>query len=172
MEENNVHSLIGLETVEPKRGFIRSSGALYVALLLLVLGVIAAGNALSTLWEVPRVYVQITLYALLLLLGWYVYRYYLTAFRYTLTDRVFAVERVVGKKARADECVHLSDIARIRAYDGAQDDTGRRRNLSARRKKDSIAVYVRGEKGGRVLIVSPSEEFIEKLTTQWKIARK
>jgi len=172
MEETQVHSFIGMEVVEPKRGPIRSAGTLYAVLLLLVVGVIVAGNALSANWSVPRVFVQITLYALLLAIGWYVYRYFLTAFRYTLTDRVFAVERVVGKKERADVGMHLADIVKIVPAEQLDGTEGKRKNLSARPKKDSVAVVIRARPGNRVFIVSPSEEFLEKLTAQWKIARK
>mgnify|MGYP001370377981 CR=1 FL=1 len=172
MEENNVHSLIGTETVEPKRRPIRSLGALYVVLLALVVGVIAAGNALSAHWSVPRIYIQLTMYAVLLALGWYVYRYYLTSFRYTLTDRLFAIERVVGKKQRADECIRLSDITRMQPFDRESTQGAKVKNLTARAKKDSLAVTVRDAKGTRVLLVSPGEELTEKLSAQWKVARK
>lgn len=172
MEESQVHSFIGMEVVEPKRGPIRSAGALYAVLLLLVVGVIVAGNALSANWSVPRVFVQVTLYVLLLVIGWYVYRYFLTAFRYTLTDRVFSVERVVGKRERADVGVHLADIVKIVPAVRLDGTEGKRKNLSARPKKDSVAVVIRARAGSRVFIVSPSEEFLEKLTTQWKLARK
>jgi hypothetical protein len=172
MEENQVHSFIAMEVVESKRGPIRSAGVLYAVLLLLVLGIIAAGNALSAVWPVPRVFVQITLYILLLVIGWYVYRYLLTSFRYTLTDRVFAVERVVGKKERADVGVHLVDIIQIIPAIQINDLEGKSRNLSARSKKDSVAVVIRAQTGNRIFIVSPSAEFLEQLKAQWKIARK
>ena len=46
------------------------------------------------------------------------------------------------------------------------------KNLTARAKKDSLAVTVRDAKGTRVLLVSPGEELTEKLSAQWKVARK
>jgi hypothetical protein len=172
MEENNVHSLIATETVEPKRRPIRSLGALYVVMLLLVVGVIAAGNALSAHWNVPRIYIQLTMYAILLALGWYAYRFYLTSFCYTLTDRLFAIERVVGKKQRADECIRLGDITRIQPFDRENTDGAKVKNLSARAKADSLAVTVRDAKGTRILLVSPGDEFAEQLAVQWKSERK
>jgi hypothetical protein len=172
MEENNVHSLIATETVEPQRRPIRSLGALYIVMLVLVVGVIAAGNALSTIWDVPRIYIQLTMYAILLALGWYVYRFYLTSFRYTLTDRLFAVERVVGKKQRADECVRLSDVTRIQSFDRENARNVKVKNLSVRPKKDSLAVTIRDAKGTRILLVSPGEELATRIATQWKTERK
>jgi len=172
MEENNVHSLIGTETVEPKRRPIRSLGALYIVLLVLVVGIIAAGNALSAHWDVPRIYIQLTMYAILLALGWYVYRYYLTSFRYTLTDRLFAIERIVGKKQRADECVRLSDITRMESFERDAAQGAKVKRLTALAKKDSLAVTVRDAKGTRILLISPGEELKEKLAAQWKVARK
>ncbi len=172
MEENNVHSLIGTETVEPQRRPIRSLGALYVVMLVLVVGVIAAGNLLSAHWDVPRIFIQLTMYAILLALGWYVYRFYLTSFRYTLTDRMFAIERIVGRKQRADECVRLGEITRIQPFDGEKTEGVKVKNLSARAKKSSLAVTVRDAKGTRILLISPGDEFAGQLADQWKTARK
>jgi len=160
-----------METIEPKRKIVRSNGALYVLLLLLVIGVITAGNLLSERWDLPRAIVQITLYVLLLVLGWAVYRYCLTSFRYTLTDRLLSVERVVGRKERADECVHLSDITRIGPYDKERETGRRARRLYVNGRKDALAVHVRGAGGGRTLLINPGAEFREKLVSQWKSAR-
>ena len=69
MDENDMHILICMENAAPKPRIIRSAGALYVILLLLVVGVIAAANALNERLSIPRGYVQIALYAVLLFAG-------------------------------------------------------------------------------------------------------
>ena len=91
-----MQTLLAMETAEPRRRLIRSSGALYTVLILLVFGAIAAANALNTSFGVSRAAVEIPLYGMILLYGWYARRTDLTSYRYTLTNRVFAVERIVG----------------------------------------------------------------------------
>ena len=67
-------------------------------------GPIAAANALEDHLQIPREYSQIALYALLIAAGWYIYRFRLTTFRYTLTDSLFSIDRLTGRSERA---IHL-----------------------------------------------------------------
>ena len=172
MEEIRVENLVAMETSSPKRRLIRSDGALYALLLVAVIGIIVAGNALNSRWNLPRLYVQGTLYAVLLLLGWLVDRYCLIGFRYTLTERMLRVERLVGKKVRADENVHLSDIAWIRPAASCAGDIEKPRRVYTGRRADALAAQVCLAAKRYTLLVSASPEFTEKLIRQWKIARK
>lgn len=173
MGENDVQNLICMENAAPKPRVIRSAGALYVALLLLAIGSIAAANALEEHLRIPRKYSQIAFYALLLGLGLYIYRFRLTAFRYTLTDRFFSIDRLAGRNEREEERLPLSDIidigmiipeSRFRVRLGAI------RNRSFLPKMKSTAIRYRDNGEERILLVSPGDEMLEKLTAQWKNA--
>ncbi len=172
MEASAVENHVMMEKAAPRRQFVRSDGALYVLMLVLVIGVIVAGNALSALWGLPRLYVQLALYAVLIAVGYWVYRRCLVVFRYSLTDRMLTIDRIVGKKMRNDENVHLCDIVALRPFDGTNRDTGKLRWLYVNRRRDTLAVTV--STGGRrfTILMSPSEEFAGKLLAQWKTARK
>lgn len=175
MDENDVQNLICMENASPKPRVIRSKGALYVVLLLLAIGSIAAANALEERLQIPREYPQIALYALLLTLGWYIYRFRLTTFRYTLTDRVFAIDRLTGQSERAEERFLLSDITYIEAYiqahsNGSRLETIRNRSILPRRM--STVIRYRDDATKHVLLISPSESLLEQLNKQWQIAVK
>lgn len=175
MDENDVQNLICMENASPKARVIRSKGALYVVLLLLAIGSIAAANALEERLQIPREYPQIALYALLLALGWYIYRFRLTTFRYTLTDRVFAIDRLTGQSERAEERFLLSDIFYIEAYAQAHSNGSRLkaiRNRSILPRRMSTVIRYRDDATERVLLISPSESLLEQLNEQWLIAVK
>jgi hypothetical protein len=172
MEEYPVENLVCSEKVMPKRRFLRSDGALYVVLLICVFAIILTGNALSAAWDLPRFYVQVTLYAILICIGYVVYRKCLLAFRYALTDRMLCVDRLVGKKEKFDECVHLSDITSIRPMGAETSDPGKYRALYTGSRKQAMAVTACTAGRKTTLLISPSEEFAGKLMEQWKIARK
>lgn len=162
---------ICMEKAEPRRRFIRSDGVLYVLLLAAVVVIIMAGYRLSAAWNLPRALVQLTLYALLVGLGYLVYRKCLLTFRYTLTDRMLRVDQLVGKKEKPCEAVHLSDIVSVKA-DGAGEETGKLRSLYQGSRKEALAVTVQERTRRITLLISPSEGFRKKFIEQWKTARK
>lgn len=175
MDENDVQNLICMENASPKPRVIRSKGALYVVLLLLAIGSIVAANALEERLQIPREYPQIALYALLLGVGWYIYRFRLTTFRYTLTDRFFAIDRLTGQSERAEERVLLSDIFYIEAYaqahsNGSRLETIRNRSILPRRMSTVIRYW--DDATEHALLISPSELLLEQLNEQWQIAVK
>lgn len=167
-----VENLIGTDRAEPKKRVLMTDGALYVVLLVAVIGMIVAGNAVSALLELPRILVQIVLYAILLTIGYLVYRYRLLAFRYVLTERMLYVERVVGQKTRSEAQAHLSDIESIRPFSEETEGAGKRLGLYTGARKDALALCVRENGVRRTLLISPSAEFAGKLTEQWKKQRK
>ena len=171
MESIQVENYICSETAVPKRHIVRSDGALYVALLALVMGIILCGNAVSARWDLPRFYVQLVLYAILIGIGYLVYRFCLVSFQYTLTTRMLTVNRVVGKKVRPEANVHLSDIVSVRPFAEAG-EMKRPRSVFTGRKRDSLAVTVAAGGQRYTLLLSPTDGFLEKLKAQWKIERK
>lgn len=173
MGENDVQNLICMENAAPKPRLIRSAGALYVVLLLLAIGSIAAANALEEHLRIPREYSQIAFYALLLGLGLYIYRFRLTAFRYTLTDLYFSIDRLTGRSEKSEERLPLSDITYIGVFtpdEGFGIRRGAIRNRSILPVKKSTAIRYRENGEERILLISPGEEMLEKLTAQWENA--
>ena len=173
MDENDVQNLICMENASPKPRVIRSKGALYVVLLLLAVGSIAAANALEERLKIPREYSQIALYALLLGAGWYIYRFRLTTFRYTLTDRVFAIDRLTGQTERAEERILLSDILLVEGFayaQGSKTRLGAARKRSVLPRKKSTVILCRDGGEENALLISPSEALLEQLNEQWRIA--
>ena len=169
--QERIETLICTDMAEPKKRILTSDGALYVVLLIAVIGIIVAGNALSAWLDLPRLIVQIVLYAVLLVIGYLVYRYRLLAFRYVLTERMLYVERAVGRKRKNEEQTHLSSIELLRPYSEA-DAAGKLLKLYTGRQSD--ALMLRTREGGllRTILISPSEEFRSKLTELWKNQRK
>lgn len=163
---------VALEKAVPKRRIVRSDGALYVLLLASVVLIIMAGNVLSSLWSIPRLPVQVALYAILLVIGYVVYRRCIVTFRYALTDRMLAVDRIVGRKERSEENVHLLDIVAIHPLQQARGALGKCRGLYVNSKRDALAVTVQAAGKRYTILMSPSEEFAGKLMAQWKTARK
>lgn len=166
MDADDVQTLLAMETAEPKRRLIRSSGALYTVLILLVFGAIAAANALNTRFDVPRAAVEIPLNVLILLYGWHARRTDLTSCRYTLTNRVFAVERIVGGRERLSAAVDISDIIEVTTAEQAAKTGIPAANWSLRPAREASALRIRGEKGDRIWLVSASADFLEKLAKQ------
>ena len=173
MDENDVQNLICMENASPKPRVIRSKGALYVVLLLLAVGSIAAANALEERLQIPREYPQIALYALLLGAGWYIYRFRLTAFRYTLTDRAFTIDRLNGQSGRAEERILLSEILQVEGFasnQGSKTWIGAIRNRSVLPRRKSTLIRYRDGGEELALLISPSEALLEQLNEQWQIA--
>lgn len=169
--DDRVDNYICMCRTEPKRRFLASDGALYVALLLAVIAVIMLTNALSMRYDWPRAIVQISLYALLLTGGYLVYRYRLLAFRYTLTAHMLSVERIVGQKTRHEMRLHLRDIESIRPC-REDEPEGRLSALYTGRRRDAWTLRLRMDGARRTVIISPSEEFTGKLLEQWKSLKR
>lgn len=170
MEKTIVETYLASETVSPKRRLLRSDGALYVVLLAAAIGIIMLGNTLSTLWDLPRFYIQLTLYAILIALGYAVYRCCLVSFRYVLTDRMFSVSHVVGNKVKPEANLHLSDIVSIRPF-MPDAETEKRIVLAPVGIRERVAVTCSVAGTRRTLIIAPSKDFHEQLLSLWKQSR-
>lgn len=171
--EHRVEHHICMEKSEPRRSFIRSDGLLYVLLLVGVVSIIVLGTTLSERYGWPRAYTQIALYAILIAIGIAVYRVRLMSFRYSLTDRMLTVDRIVGKKERAEAHVHLSDICRIRPCAAlSEGEGGRPLKLCHGNRAAATAVTYRVGGEERTLLLGLSEEMKERLIAQWKTVRR
>ena len=112
--EQPVNEELYSETVEPAKRIIRSDVALYVLVVVVVFAAILLVSALIVLLGLPEFVSQLALFAALLVFGWRLYRVRLLSYRYTLTERMLSVDRIVGRKQRPELAVHLSDITHIR----------------------------------------------------------
>lgn len=170
MEENDVLTLIAMETAEPKRKLIRSAGAVYVVLIALIIGTISLANLLYARWQIPRYVVQPPIYVLIAICGVYAYQKHYLSYRYTLTDRMFAIERIAGSGERTMVAISLYEITNIAPYERGNAQEGIR-NASVLPRWRSVLILL--EENGResAYRISPSEEFLEQLNAQWRLHR-
>lgn len=109
--DQNCINLIHTEVSTPKRHFIRSDGALYAIVLICVFGIIFLGNRVGNSLGISQGMLQLILYAILLVLAYLLYRFRLTAFRYTITDENLYIDKVTGSKEKNLFTLPLCDIA-------------------------------------------------------------
>ena len=113
MDENAVVNLLAIETAVPKRRIIRSAGAVYLALIVLMIACISIGNLLEANWQIPRLLTQPILYAMIAISGAFLYRRHFICFRYTLTDEQFAIEQTGGNREKTIAVIMISEIHTI-----------------------------------------------------------
>ena len=169
--EDMVYDVIATEVASPQKKHIRSEGTLYALLVFGALAVIAMGNRLQTVLDLPPVLVQGILYALLIGLGCWVMRYRLTSYRYTLTDKAFFVTRLTGRSERLLEEIPLEDIEYAGPYDEAKlKAAGCRMGPGVRTGKIENTTMLIYRKDGNLtaLCLSAGEELKGKLTEPWK----
>lgn len=172
MKESTVQTLVALETAQPAKKLNRSAGAIYFALIMLVLAAITTANFLFLHWQIPRIYVQLGLYALFAAVGFYIYRNHYVCFRYTLTNQAFAVERIAGSKERSLAAISLSDIESVSPYNSMRVAAKTTLYASVWRKRNSIQMVARFEERKTILYFSPSKDFLDSLQAQLRIAAR
>ena len=166
-----VYDVIVTEVAAPEKKHLRSEGALYALLVLGALVIIGLGNRIQTWLDLPPVLVQGVLYAGLIGLGYYVLRFRLTSFRYTLTDKAFFVSRLSGRSEKLVAEIPLDDIEYAGPYDGQKlKELGCRLGPSVRvGKLEETTMLIYREDGTRqALCLSAKEELKGKLTEPWK----
>lgn len=168
MDENAVITLIAMETASPKWRMTRSAGAVYAALIVLIIGCISAGNLLYERFSIPRHVTQPVLYTMIAIAAYYIYQRHFLRYRYTLTSDTLAIEQLGGKVERILAVISLNDISRIQ------------RNNDARRSKEKIVRAALPPYQGATRVftmidekeiqyeISASEEFFAKLIEQWQ----
>ena len=127
--------IVHTERVEPKRGIVRSDGALYFLLLIGVFAAIFLSRVLANAFGIRTLYVQIGLYALLLGTGYWIYRVRLVDYLYELYDTELRIAQAVGTKQKPLLRVPFDAITKIgpfektdakaeaRAYHGSRERT-------------------------------------------------
>lgn len=170
--EEVVQNYIYYDEIEPKKRIIRNDVIFFVVLLLAVLGSMFLASFLQAYFGWSMVIVQLSLYAILAVLIILLYRYRLLSYGYLLTERMFSVSKIVGKKIRPDQSMHLSDIRRICGYNELKGDEGKKYSTFHGKREDTTALCCRVNGTSYVLLISPTEEMKEKLLDQWKKARQ
>jgi len=171
MDENAIITLIAIETATPKRRITRSVGAIYVALIVLIIGCISIGNLLYANWQIPRHITQPILYAMLAGFGYWIYRRHYLSYRYTLTNEMFAIEQIKGNGDQTIAAMELREIRNICGY-VEKSCTGKRTifaSIPPRRETTWITAQLDGKEVD--YSISASEDFIAKLTAQWRLSQ-
>lgn len=171
--EKPINQELYTETVEPAKRIIRSDVLLYVLVVVVVIAAILLVSALIVLFELPELMYQVVLFAALLAFGWRLYRARLLSYRYTLTERMLSVERVVSRKVRPEMAVHLADIAYIRPFAALPaGEGGKLERLYLGNRKDATAITYRIGGVSSTMLLSMSDEMSRKLIAQWKSVRR
>lgn len=171
MQENSIINLIEMEIAKPKRKLNYSVGAVYGILIILMVGAITLTNLVVSKWGISRALVQSTTYICLGLVVGYLYRYHYITFRYTLTNQMFAIERIAGNHQKAIATAFLEDIREI----GSAKSSFKRqpRIINAFFSKQQSTWITVAENDTRMICyrVNLSQEFLEKLQSQRQIAK-
>ncbi|MDO4544503.1 MAG: hypothetical protein Q4C01_08160 [Clostridia bacterium] len=147
--------LIHTEQSLPQRKRIRSDGILYLLLLFAVLLIIWFCNRFASVLPIPSGYVQLILYALLLVCAILVIRYRLTGFRYTLTDTHLCIDKLIGHRETNLLMLPLDKLTAV----GACDKGVKSPRLYVGKRKDATCITV----DGKAYLISPGPELKEKL---------
>jgi hypothetical protein len=168
MDENAVVNLRAMETAKPKWRIARSAGAVYVMLIALMIGCISIANLLYANWQIPRQITQPALYVLIAICGFYLYRRHYICYRYTLTDDLFAIERVGGKVEKTIAVIAIEDIQAITQNTEKKMNAAKMIVASFPPKDRQTCILTMQNGRKTVYTISASEEFVNKLTAQWK----
>ena len=154
--------IVYTERNAPKRRIVRSDGALYVLLLLGTFGAIALGYVLARQFGIKRLYVQLALYAALLLIGYAIYRLRLVDYVYELTETELRVIQAVGSKQKPIAAVPLSAITEVGTY--RRTDAATESRTFRGSKEGTTAVWFRSEGQLHVLCLNASDRLKELLS--------
>ena len=160
--EQNPNKVLYSERNAPKRTIVRSDGALYILLLLLVFGAIAMSHLLAKEFGINRLYVQLGLYAILLVVGYVIYRLRLIDYLYELTDRELIVTQAVGSKQKRFAVIPFDAMLEIGAF---RESDAKPAPCAYRGKKTQTTAVWYTEAGERyVLLLNASDVLKEKLS--------
>lgn len=167
MDETNVINLIAIETVSPKWRMTRSAGAVYAALIVLIIGCISVGNLLYERFFIPRHITQPILYASIAIAGYLIYRRHFLRYRYTLTSEMLAIEELGGKKERTLAAIDLAAIHHISREKDERNKKARIIRASLPPQKNTIWILAVIDGKETQYAISASDDFLTKLTEQW-----
>ena len=154
--------IVHTERTEPKRGIVRTDGALYVLLLLGTFAAIFLSRLLADRLEVNKLYVQIGLYAVLLGTGYWIYRTRLVDYLYELYDTDLRITQIVGKKQKRLLTVPLETVTEVGAFRKTDAKNDQRTFHGAREK--TTAVWYRKDSELRVVCMNASDALTRKLS--------
>ena len=166
MDESNIVDLIAMETVAPKRRIIRSEGAIYIALILLIIGSISLGNLLYDRLSISRYITQPILYIIFAVCGYLLYKRHYISYRYTLTNEELAIERI-GNTEKTIAAIPLCDIMLIQKTSFERRLVGRTVYAALPTVKNTIHLKARIDGNEICYIIGPSDDFMQQLQTTW-----
>lgn len=159
--ESQSPQILYTELSEPKRRLLRSDAALYAVLLAGAIGCIALSRVLAARFGTMRLVFQIWLYAALFLGGYFVYRFRMVAFRYTLTPEGLTVHQSVGSRTTLLVSVPYDAIESVGPWqDGAGSFDGR---TFIGKRADALCVLYRAGEERHALCLSASDRLRELL---------
>ena len=171
MDENAIITLIAIETVAPKRRFTRSTGAIYIILIALIIGAMSAGNLLYERLSIPRYVTQPILYGAIAVVGYLVYRRNYLRYRYTLTTNTLAIEQIGGSEEKTLAAIDLPYIHQIQ-HDTPKERPKTRTVYAYLPPRKSITWVLENEDGKETrYAISASSEFLDQLNAQWRPAK-
>ena len=171
MDENAIITLIAIETIAPKRRFTRSAGAIYIILIALIIGSMAAGNLLYERFLIPRYVTQPILYAVIATVCYFVYRRNYLRYRYTLTTNTLAIEQIGGSKEKTLAAIDLSCTRQIQ-HDTLKERSKAKTVYAYLPPRKSITWVLENEDGKETrYAISASREFLDQLNAQWRLAK-
>ena len=170
--EQTVENYVYSEKIAPEKKLIKTDVQLYIVLLVSVFLIIALGNYLNNQFGIPQAPVQISLYVIFAVLSVYLYRYRLTDFSYLLTERMFVVDKVIGKKNRPAVALHLSDITKIVPTSELASIVKPCSKVYHGKKEDTLCIIFKLSGKEESVLISPTEEMKTKLIEQWKKVKK
>lgn len=154
--------IVHTERTEPKRGLIRTDGALYVVLLLGTIAAILLSYALANRFGINKLYVQIGLLAILLGTGYWIYRVRLVDYLYELYDTELRVIEIVGKKQKRLLTVPIGRVTEVGPYRKTGAKAERRTFHGARERTTAVWFTENGEQ--RVACLNASDALSRKLS--------
>ena len=163
--------LIHTELAQPKHRFIRSDGGLYVLMLIGIFFVVGFATPIANAIGMVPAVLHWILYFVLIVLGVVIYRTRLTSWRYSLTSEGFYVDRVSGKREKAEIEIPLKRIEFIGPFDRARlEKEGRKPGPNVRWGKfeDSLMILYTEDKLKKAVCITPSQALRDKLEEPWK----
>ena len=171
MDENAIITLIAIETVAPKRRFTRSTGAIYIILIALIIGSMSAGNLLYERLFIPRYVTQPILYAVIATVCYLVYRRNYLRYRYTLTTNTLAIEQIGGSEEKTLAAIDLSCIRQIQ-HEALKKISKAKTVYAYLPPRENITWVLANEDGRETrFAISASSEFLDQLNEQWRLAK-
>lgn len=164
MEENAFVNLLAMETAAPKWRITRSAGAIYLALIISVIGIISLGNMLYQYWQIPRLITQPILYSMTVACAFFLHQRHFICFRYTLTDEMLAIEQIGGNQEKTIAAIQLSAIKEIQTTNKKKQDRIKTVDASLPPKNETTWILTNDQNIETIFIIRATSDFVALLT--------